>query len=221
MTRACRLLGAIALAVTSLVLFGTSGTPAYACSCAVSTTEQYVDNAEAVFTGTVTDRAQEGGRLAAVVYTVAVDQIYAGQVGSEVRLSTAAHSASCGLPGLPAGEPLLFFGSRQLSLGPSGPDDEAAAAADYGINLCNGTGSTDDAELAEVEAVTGAPREPSGAAESGPAETSGTGAQSGDDGAADDGSADDGISPWLVGGIGVGALALAVLGGVLLRRRQA
>ena len=211
MPRVGRLLGALALAVTSLVVHGASGTPAYACSCARDGIPQFVEGAEAVFTGSVTDRAQSGGDLGPVVYTVAVDQVYKGEVGPEVELSTAAHSAACGLPGLPEGEPLLFFGSGHADVGRgAGPGD-----TDFAINLCNGTGATSDRELAEVEAAAGAPSEPEG----GSATDDATGtATSGTEGADGSGS-DDGVSAWLVGGLGVGALVLAVLVAVLLRRR--
>ena len=213
MSRVGRLLGALALAVTSLVMHGATGTPAYACSCARDGIPQFVEGAEAVFTGSVTDRAQSGGDLGPVVYTVAVDQVYKGEVGPEVALSTAPHSAACGLPGLPEGEPLLFFGSGHSDVGRGA----GGGNTDFAINLCNGTGATSDRELAEVEAAAGAPHEPEGRSSLDDAPDPAAGDASGTEGSGGSGS-DDGVSAWLVGGLGVGALVLAVLVGVLLRR---
>lgn len=210
MTPVARLLAALALAAGSLVVAGAAGTPAYACSCIPPDLPTYVDNAEAVFTGTVTDRAQEG-RLDTVVHTVSVDQVYKGEPAPEVTLSTAGHEAACGLPDLPRGEPLLFFGSLVTDI----DRGQGEVEADYAISLCGGTGPTDDRELAEVERLAGPPREPT--------------AGSASDGATDhtvDASAgssdptDDGLSPLLVAGAGIGALVLAVLVGVLLRRSR-
>lgn len=198
MSAVSRALAALALAVTSLVVLGATATPAWACRCVPADTAQHVEAAEAVFSGTITARDESGGLTGEVVYSVAVDRVYKGDVEAEVTVATSSQETACGLPDLPQGEPLLFFGSADAVGIDRG--DGVASDADWHANSCNGTGGTDDDELTEVEQVTGGSTAPDGAS-----------------GAGDD----DGVSPWLVGGFGIGALVLAVLVGVLLRRKRA
>lgn len=210
MTPVLRLLAALALAVGSLVVAGATGTPAYACSCVPFDVAQSVERAEAVFTGTVRERSQ-AGELEPVVYTVAVDQVYKGRVAAETTVATAAHEAACGLPRLPEGEQLLFFGSGTTLL----DRGQGAVSSDLAVNLCGGTGPADDHRLAGVAQVAGAPSEPAGAALG-----DGVTDDTPDASAGSSDPTDGGVSPWLVGGLGVGALVLAVLAGVVLRRRS-
>jgi hypothetical protein len=206
-----RLLASLVLALASLVVLGATGTPAYACRCVPADTAQSVDRADAVFTGTVADRAQEG-RLETVVYTVAVDRVHKGEVDAEVTVATAGHESACGLPRLPEGERLVFFAAGATPA-------RSTAPSDYVVNLCSGTGRTDDRELREVERLAGPPQEPTGA-EPGDDAAGGTTDHTADASAGSSDPTDEGVSPWLVGGIGIGALVLAVLVGLGLRRRR-
>lgn len=217
MTPVARLLAALALAVGSLVVAGSTGTPAYACRCVPADTTRSVERAQAVFTGTVRDRTQ-AGELATVVYTVAVDEVYKGEVAAEVTIATPGHESACGLPRLPEGKPLLFFGSAGATAIDRG---QGEVDSDHATNLCSGTGPADDHRLAEVERVAGAPNEPTGGSGSGDRASESTTDHTPDASAGSSDPTGDGVSPWLVGGLGIGALVLAVLAGVLLRRRTA
>lgn len=217
MTPVARLLAALALAAGSLVVAGATGTPAYACRCVPADTAQSVARAEAVFTGTVGDRAQ-AGELETVVYTVTVERVYKGEVAAEVTVATAGHEAACGLPRLPEGAPLVFFASAGTAV----DRGQGRVESDYATNLCSGTGPADDRRVAQVEQVAGAPREPTAAAPGEGATDHTPDASAGSSDPIDPvDPTDDGVSPWLVGGIGVGALVLAALAGVVLRRKTA
>ncbi|SEH02005.1 VPLPA-CTERM protein sorting domain-containing protein [Nonomuraea solani] len=90
-----RLLTLLSL-VTALLILPVQA--AGACSCAQRTPQQYVADAETVFTGTVTHvRVDEpmlnGGR---VVATLRADHVYKGEQPAEVQVVTHAQSAACG-----------------------------------------------------------------------------------------------------------------------------
>jgi hypothetical protein len=59
-----------------------------------SSLDQQAKAADAVFTGTVTDRRLDGDRR---VYTLTVDRVYKGDVAAETTVSTPRRSAQCGL----------------------------------------------------------------------------------------------------------------------------
>ncbi|MGH2791640.1 MAG: hypothetical protein ACRDJ0_11775 [Actinomycetota bacterium] len=77
--------------------------PAYACSCAPPPpVEKAIEQSDAVFTGTVTASEPPTGddiqsSVEPITYTFAVDRVVAGDVGSEVKVTTAAMEASCGI----------------------------------------------------------------------------------------------------------------------------
>jgi len=188
---AARVLSALAVAMTSLVMFGAS--PAHACSCAPATVPEYAERADVVFVGTITET--DGGSKARLVsYEVAVDRVFKGDVSRETEVVTASQGTACGLPDLPEGKPLFFFATGSTS-------------DSLSVNSCDGTGSA----LVTAQAVTaalGEPREPSTVSDrrGSPDIT--------DD--SDEHGAD--MAPWMVGG---GLLvAAAAGGGVLLRRRR-
>lgn len=84
------------------LVFALPGT-AFACSCAPhAPLEKAVEQSDAVFTGTVTaSEPPTGGAVQSsaepITYTFAVDRVVAGDVGSEVEVTTAAMEVSCGI----------------------------------------------------------------------------------------------------------------------------
>jgi hypothetical protein len=188
---AVRVLFALAVAMTSIVMFGAS--PAHACSCAPASVREYAERSDVVFVGTITTM-ESGPAGSNVVYGVEVDQVFKGDVSRETGVVTASQGTACGLPDLPEGKPLFFFATGSTS-------------DSLSVNSCDGTGSA----LVTAQAVTaalGEPREPSTASD-----------RRGSPDLTDD-SDEDGadMAPWMVGG---GLLvAAAAGGGVLLRRRR-
>lgn len=69
---------------------------ACACSCAPFEAKRGVADAEAIFTGTVTDVRAAGGQFSPVVATIKADQIYKGSRSATFEVTTADNSAACG-----------------------------------------------------------------------------------------------------------------------------
>lgn len=157
-----RLLAALALAVSTLVVFGS---PAHACSCAGSSPAGHAQRADAVFTGQVVSvddpdgdkRVVSSGRL--VVLDVEVDRVFKGEVDPQVRIGTAASSASCGLGDLSVGEPLVFFATVES------PREPGLLHS----TLCHGTGPAQPGLVADLEAALGEPAPPGDPADVGEA----------------------------------------------------
>jgi len=140
---AARVLATLAIAATSLVMFGS--TPAHACSCALGTPQEYVKHADRVFVGTVT--STDGGPKDGVVsYEVEVDRVFKGQVDRETSVVTASMDSMCGLPGLPENEPLLFFATSE--------------ATGLSVTSCGGTAEVQPGNLKAVRVALGEPRQP-------------------------------------------------------------
>lgn len=79
----------------ALFLLATAfASPALACSCAESTREETVANADAVFTGIIEKVEREGFWNAA---TVKVTDVEKGTVDEEAVVTTATSSAACGV----------------------------------------------------------------------------------------------------------------------------
>lgn len=186
-----RLLAVVAVATTSLVMFGAA--PAHACSCAPASVPEYAERADVVFVGTITET--DGGSKARLVsYGVEVDQVFKGDVSRETEVVTASQGTACGLPDLPEGKPLIFFASP--------------GAGGLQVNSCDGTGSA----LITMRAVTaalGEPREPSTVSDRQPGPE-----------ITDDSDEDGAAAAWLVGG-GLLVAAAAGGGVLLRRRRSA
>lgn len=68
--------------------------PAFACSCAPTTREETVGNADVVFTGTVEKVEREGFWNVA---TLKVEDVEKGTVDEEATVQTASDSAACGI----------------------------------------------------------------------------------------------------------------------------
>ncbi|MDQ4058346.1 MAG: hypothetical protein M3124_04405 [Actinomycetota bacterium] len=90
------------LLVAGGLVFAIPG-PAYACSCAPPPPiDKAIEQSDAVFTGTViASEPPAGGEIwsgaEAVTYTFTVGRVVAGDIGSEVEVTTAAMEVSCGI----------------------------------------------------------------------------------------------------------------------------
>ncbi|WP_133058926.1 MULTISPECIES: hypothetical protein [unclassified Nocardioides] len=144
-TRHLRLLtAALLLAGSGAVALGTPAATAAAPRCPDdgASIQTHTMDADDVFTGSVTDRAREGDQ---VVYTVAVDRVYKGDVDiPEVSVTTDRAARACGLPDLATGSPYVFF--------TSGEDLSTAAAS--------GTAEATEARVARLVRLLGEGRAP-------------------------------------------------------------
>ena len=97
---------ALLVAVASVVLLGSA--PAHACRCVFGDVGRQVDRADAVFVGSFdhADRSVADGRIS---FDLTVDEVYRGQVSSALTVRAPYSSATCGLAGIPAGEPVAWF----------------------------------------------------------------------------------------------------------------
>lgn len=141
----------LAALVGALWLVVVTAAPSSACSCAGADTAGYVDRADVVLVGVVTDR--QGPPLRPVMssgdpatYTVEVDRVFKGEARPTTYVLSADSGASCGLEGIEEGGRYVVFADRS--------GDELWAS------LCGGTAAADPALVAEVEAVTGPALDP-------------------------------------------------------------
>ena len=117
---AALLLAALLLALAAL---WATPAPAYACSCAGASDDEHAANAEAIFTGTMTeDRVDEGEQTRTLIFTV--DRVFKGQATTTQVVTTHASGASCGLEISGPGPFLVFADQEQSGLT---------------ANLCGGT----------------------------------------------------------------------------------
>lgn len=205
MTAVVRLLAAVALATTSLLVFGAG--PAQACRCVPATVAQQLERADHVFTGVVRERSDDG--TGPVSYDVAVQAVHKGEVHERVQVVSPRSSASCGVTDLPEGDPLVFFASADDPTAARGSGPSAGPVAVVHTLLCDGTGPATPELAAAVTAGTGQPRAPA-PAPSGPSpDPADTGRPAGTDDAAGDGPGDGTpVWPWALGGavlLGAGA----------------
>lgn len=145
--------GSIVLTVlvsgASLVTWGAG--PALACSCAYQRTGEFAAAADEIFTGTLTAMTEppRTGVVSSthpITYTVAVDAVYRGDVGSVAFFESAMSGASCGLEGMTVERRYLVF---------VGTDGSKRAATS-----CGGTAPATPARMDAIERLTGAPAEP-------------------------------------------------------------
>lgn len=133
------LLAAGLVAVAALVAHGPA---AWACSCAVASTQQHYKAADAVFVGTVTtveypptrDGIASGGNPARA--GLSVGAVFKGTVGRSARVATALDEASCGVPFVPGKRYAVFAdstrdGLRADTCGGTTDDLRALARAGY------------------------------------------------------------------------------------------
>jgi hypothetical protein len=67
-----------------------------------------VDRADAVFVGSF-ERADRTVADGQIDFDLRVDEVYRGQVSSALTVRAPYSSATCGLDGIPAGEPVAWF----------------------------------------------------------------------------------------------------------------
>lgn len=196
---------AVPLLVSALLTAGglIVATPTAACSCMGGTTQEFFDRADAVFTARLVSRIEPSGEIISsadpALHVFAVDSVFKGTAHEEQEVLSPTSGASCGLE-LHGDEPVVVFATRSAD----GGDDR------YTAGLCDGTApATADLE-AELRALAG----PAG---------SGT-PEPGDDGGA--AAPPDTVGPGGTGApglptpaLGAGALALVLVGWLLLRRR--
>ena len=135
-----RLLALLLLACGGVVA---TSAPALACPQSSPSLDQQTKRADAVFTGTVSDRTVEGP---AVHYTVDVSQIYKGNVDEQEMVATQKAARACGLPDLQQGTDYVFFAT----------DD----GGDLAIASDGGTAPATDARVARVERLLGSGHTP-------------------------------------------------------------
>ena len=144
--RAFRLLLGGVLGALSLVVLAAS--PSFACSCARAGTAEHVDNAVAVFTGTVADKEPPPKRpvmssMDPVTYTFEVARSFKGDVASPTEVLSAMSGASCGLEGIRTGDRYVVFADQ-------------GRGGDLWASLCGGTAPWSAELEAEVVAAAGA-----------------------------------------------------------------
>jgi hypothetical protein len=130
----------------AVALLGAAPAPAYACSCAGGSVEEYVDRADVVVVATVVEVDEPlpflGGED--LTYRAEAETVYKGEVTERFEFRSSSSGASCGLEGIAVDRPLLLFlAERDGSLSGS---------------LCGGTGVVDeDAVQAVLEPRTDQP----------------------------------------------------------------
>ena len=159
-----RLVAALLVAVASIVLLGSS--PAHACRCVFGDVGRQVDRADAVFVGSF-DRADRTVADGQISFDVAVDEVYRGQVSPELTVRAPYSSATCGLDGIPAGEPVAWF-------------VHGSPGGEVRSDLCTGTTPLTPQLARRLERLAGPPGPPvTGAPSEGGIGTSGADASAG------------------------------------------
>lgn len=180
-------------------------TPAHACSCAMLSSAQKVDNADVVVRGTVTGVDDPGGRSSAhpVTYEVAVAEVYRGTAAATTFVLSAASGASCGIE-VQQGREYLLFARR--------------VGSELRAGLCDGTTPASAELVAEVEHLAGPGRAPEGRAKD-PAATPSATPSTGTALAGATPAESSGVAHPLAFGLG-GAVTGATLAALCWRRRR-
>lgn len=142
-----RMLVAGLLAACGLVLVTPS--TSYACSCAGGTQSDFVDWADVLFTGTLTDIEPPPQRelMSSTdpnTYTFIVHRVFEGEAGLATEVESAMSGASCGLEGMEVGEEYVVFATHHRGALVSG--------------LCSGTGRAGPGLVEQLEQLTGPSR---------------------------------------------------------------
>lgn len=207
-TKRRRLAAGTAALATAWIAVLVPAPPASACSCVTPTDQAAVDDADAVFTGTLVDRVPPPraavGSADPTRYVFAVDDVYEGDVTARQTVLTPSSGASCGFE-LSGTGPFLVFAFR---------DSQLTAGADDGelySHLCSGTRPLDEGALA-VD-LASSPPAPTDEASGAPAPIDG-------EVSASDGGAGDGWATSTLALAGGGVL-LVLVAGALVRARRA
>ena len=214
MRRFAALLVALGLGFALLVL---PGTPAWACSCAVGDADSQAEWADQIFTATMTDTTERGR---GIEMTLAVGEVFKGEVDAKTVVVTSNSPASCGLAEFPGeGEVWLFFTTSTGVMPDRGDDEDAPEALRTG--LCNGSAEVNPEHTDALADSLGEPTEPRGAGvgldddlAAGDSEANGaTGEPRGAD-SGDDGGTGVPLWPWVTG-----LLLIGLAAGVRVARR--
>lgn len=194
--------------------------PAHACSCAMGGTKEYVEWADAIFTGTLVEvdaPDPDDGHVSRgddITMLVAVDRVFKGEAPAQVEVVTSSGGASCGLTPPPVdGDPWLWF----LHLTEEGR---------YTASICGGSGPAVEGSVARVVDLVGPGAKPGPVSTtSGDSTPGGQGSDGGPEGldaessdAQTEGAGADSAVWWGVGGLLI-VLAAGVAGVVMVRRR--
>ncbi len=138
--------GVLVLLVLVAGMIFTTGT-AQACSCALGSSVDQMERADAVFTGEIVERS--GKRVDKVgknaytagqfTYAIEVDRVFKGEVTEVQQVVAGTGEASCGVV-FPEDGPILVFGTSSGGVG-SGK----VAPDQYGTSLCSGSQTTSSA----------------------------------------------------------------------------
>jgi hypothetical protein len=140
-----RLLVLVVVALTTVIVSDASAHAA--CRCKDLSLPQQVNNAGAVFSGTLTMASgpTTTGDRQTMSYDVKVDRVYKGDITSpRVTVKSDASEAACGLTGMTADTRYLFF--VRVS---------EVDAADLFANSCGGTGQAKSARTQKIVALLG------------------------------------------------------------------
>lgn len=128
--------------VLSVLLAGlvVGAAPAQACDCADPRPRQALANADAVFFGEVVARVPDDA-FEVRTYTIAVEQVFKGDVAAQQQVVASPIEASCGID-LPARGSVLIYGfTESFTTGKVPPGQ-------YATWLCSGSGAVDAAPAA-------------------------------------------------------------------------
>ncbi|MBK5221584.1 MAG: hypothetical protein JJE52_01640 [Acidimicrobiia bacterium] len=127
-----------AMAIVALgVIVGPGAEPASACSCATPIDAEAFAQSDAVFVGTVvgSESGEPTGPFAdPVTWTIAVSEVYKGQVAADQEVVSERSVNACGVF-LPTDAEVVVFATRASRSVDSGPDQ-------YYTGLCSGSRST-------------------------------------------------------------------------------
>jgi len=178
--------------------------PASACDCATSTTQEYFDRADAVFSGRLVSR-QEPPTITSsadpALHVFAVDTVYKGTAHESQGVLSPVSGSTCGLE-LTGEGPFVVFATRSAALG--GGPFASLTVDQYAAFLCDGSAPSSPQLEAELAALAARPPSPGLPATPLPG---GAGIEPA------------GANPLLPALVGVGAVVALVAAGLLIRRR--
>jgi hypothetical protein len=181
--------------------------PASACSCVGGTTQEFLDRADAVFTGRLVSREEPAPMTSSAdpaLHVFAVDTVVKGTAREQQGVLSPVSGATCGLELVGEG-PFVVFATRSTDLG--GEPFATLADDQYAAFLCGGTAELTPALQADLIALSPPPASSEGTPLPGSGGTVSSGSPSG-----------SGL-PGPVIAV-AGTLAVLLMAGLLLRRRR-
>ncbi|MFI7612838.1 hypothetical protein ACIBP6_16570 [Nonomuraea terrae] len=109
-----RTLAVLSLVASLSMAFAGTAEARSGCSCSTRTPQQYVSDAAAVFSATVSDLRVDEPMLngGSVTARLRPDHVYKGGLDAEVQVETAAQGAACGYEFVKGARYLVFAGAR-------------------------------------------------------------------------------------------------------------